>query len=67
MEKALKKYFPLFVLPGFICFTVAFLMPMALGLVLPFCEFTSVASARWIGLENHALAFAFALMLTRGL
>ena len=57
MEKALKKYFPLFVLPGFICFTVAFLIPMVMGLVLSFCNFTSVTNAKWVGIENYVLAF----------
>ena len=57
MEKTLRKYFPLFVLPGLLCFAVAFLIPMVMGIVLSFCEFTSVTNAKWVGFSNYIRAF----------
>lgn len=57
MEKTLRKYFPLFVLPGLICFLVAFLIPMLMGIFLSFCEFTNVTNAKWVGVTNYIKAF----------
>ncbi len=57
MEKNIKKYFPVFVLPTFISFTVVFLIPFLLGIYLSFTEFTTVESAAWVGLENYIKAF----------
>lgn len=57
MEKNMKKYFPLFVLPTFISFTVVFLIPFILGIYLSFTEFTTVESASWVGLDNYIKAF----------
>ena len=45
MEKNMKKYFPVFVLPTFISFTVVFLIPFVLGIYLSFTEFTTVENA----------------------
>lgn len=57
MEKNLKKYFPVFVLPTFLAFTVVFLIPFILGIYLSFTEFTTVESAQWVGFENYITAF----------
>ena len=57
MEKNMKKYFPVFVLPTFISFTVVFLIPFILGIYLSFTEFTTVESAEWVGLDNYIKAF----------
>lgn len=57
MEKNMKKFFPVFVLPTFISFTVVFLIPFILGIYLSFTEFTTVESATWVGLENYIKAF----------
>jgi len=57
MEKSLKKYFPIFVLPTLIAFTIAFLVPFILGIFLSFTEFTTVTDARWVGLKNYARIF----------
>lgn len=57
MEKNMKKYFPVFVLPTFVAFTVVFLIPFVLGIYLSFTEFTTVESATWVGLENYIKAF----------
>ncbi len=57
MEKNMKKYFPVFVLPTFISFTVVFLIPFVLGIYLSFTEFTTVENAQWVGLDNYIKAF----------
>ena len=57
MEKSLGKYFPLFALPGILCFLIAFLIPMFMGIYLSFCEFTNVTNAQWVGLDNYVKAF----------
>lgn len=57
MEKRLKKYFPIFVLPTFIAFLIAFLIPFILGMYLSFTNFTTVTDARWVGISNYIKAF----------
>lgn len=57
MEKNIKKYFPIFVLPTFISFLVVFLIPFIMGIYLSFTEFTTVESATWVGIENYIKAF----------
>lgn len=58
MEKQLRKYFALFVLPTLVCFFIAFLIPFILGIILSFCKFTTVTDAYWIGVQNYIRAFA---------
>ena len=95
MNKTLKKYFPIFVLPTLAAFTISFLIPFAEGIYLSFCKFTTVNNAKWVGISNYVtalkdeaflhsfwftvaftvvstvtinlLAFAVALVLTRGI
>ena len=45
MQKAIKRYFPVFVLPTLIAFTIGFLAPFVLGVYLSFCKFTTVTDA----------------------
>ena len=58
MEKALKKYSPLFVIPTFAAFIIGFIIPFAEGLYLSFCQFTTVKNAKWVGIANYQRAFA---------
>ena len=58
MEKTLKRYFPLFVLPTLVAFTIGFIVPFAEGIYLSFCKFTTVSNAKWVGFSNYAKAFA---------
>lgn len=57
MEKNIKKYFPIFVLPTFTSFLVVFIIPFIMGIYLSFTEFTTVESATWVGIENYVKAF----------
>ena len=53
MQKAMKKYFPVFVLPTMIAFAIGFIAPFLLGIYLSFCKFTTVTDAEFIGLGNY--------------
>lgn len=55
---ALKKYFPVFVLPTLIAFAIAFGVPFILGIFLSFTEFTTVLDAKWVALSNYVKAFS---------
>lgn len=57
MQKALKKYFALFALPGLLAFAIAFVVPFIMGIVLSFTQFTTVTNATWVGLQNYVRAF----------
>ena len=58
MEKALKKYFPIFLIPTLIAFAIAFFIPFIMGLYLSFCEFTTISDATFVGFENYKIAFS---------
>lgn len=53
MEKAIKKYMLVFVLPTLIAFIIGFIVPFVMGLYLSFCEFTTVTDAKWVGFKNY--------------
>lgn len=53
MEKAIKKYFPIFALPTLLAFTIGFVIPFVLGVYLSFCEFTTVTDSTFVGLKNY--------------
>ena len=53
MEKAIKRYFPVFALPTLAAFTIGFILPFLLGIYLSFCEFTTVTDARFVGIRNY--------------
>ena len=58
MQKAYKKYFPIFVLPTLLAFTLFFIIPFIMGIVLSFCKFTTVTNASFVGLNNYIRAFS---------
>lgn len=53
MEKAIKRYFPIFLIPTMIAFTIGFIVPFVYGIFLSFCKFTTVTDWKWKGLENY--------------
>ena len=57
MEKNIKKYFAVFVLPTLIAFLIAFVIPFVMGLYLSFCNFTTVTNANFVGWENYVKVF----------
>ena len=58
MEKALKRSFPLFVLPTLTAFIIGFIVPFVLGLWLSFNEFVIVQDTTFVGFENYTRAFS---------
>ena len=58
MEKTLKRYFPIFVLPTLIAFSFAFIIPFVMGVYLSFCKFKTITNAQFVGLENYIKIFA---------
>lgn len=58
MERALKKYFPVFLLPTLIAFAFAFLVPFVMGVYLSFCQFKTITNAQFIGWDNYIKIFA---------
>ncbi len=57
MQRSIKPYFPVFVMPTLIAFGIAFLAPFLIGLYLSFTDFATVTDAEFIGLENYIRAF----------
>ncbi|MGL5435976.1 MAG: carbohydrate ABC transporter permease [Lachnospiraceae bacterium] len=53
MQKSMKRYFPIFVLPTLAAFAVAFLIPFIWGVYLSFCDFVTVVDAKFVGLSNY--------------
>ena len=53
MEKAIKRYMPIFVLPTLFAFIIGFVIPFILGIGLSFCNFTAVTDATFTGLQNY--------------
>ena len=57
INKPLKRWFPLFVLPTLIAFLIAFVIPFLLGFFLSFTEFRTVSDAEFVGISNYIKAF----------
>ena len=57
MEKNIKKYFPVFLLPTLLSFVTVFLIPFLMGIYLSFTKFTTVENAEWTGIDNYIKAF----------
>lgn len=56
MEKAIKRYYPLFILPTFAAFIIGFIVPFIMGIWLSFCEFTTIIDAEFVGIKNYIKA-----------
>lgn len=59
MEKALKRYWPIFVLPTLAAFAIGFIYPFAQGLYLSFCQFRNIDNVKWVGFDNYVKAFTW--------
>lgn len=57
MEKNIKKYFGIFVLPTLLSYIIVFLIPFVIGIYLSFTKFTTVENSVWVGLKNYMIAF----------
>lgn len=57
MEKTVKRWFPIFVLPCLAAFLIAFVIPFVMGVFLSFTEFRTVTDATFVGFSNYIRAF----------
>lgn len=57
MDKTMKKYFAIFVVPTLAAFFIAFVVPFIMGVYLSFCDFTTVTNATFVGVSNYVKAF----------
>ena len=57
MDKAAKKYWPIFVVPTMAAFLIGFIIPFLYGIFLSFCKFTTVVDWKWTGLKNYTKIF----------
>lgn len=57
MEKAVKKYWSIFLLPTMAAFLIGFIIPFIEGIYLSFCNFTTIKDAKFVGIQNYIEAF----------
>ena len=57
MQKAIKRWFPLFVVPTVLAFIISFIAPFIMGIYLSFTKFKTVTKAQWVGFSNYTKAF----------
>lgn len=57
MQKTLKRYAAIFLLPTLAAFVFAFVIPFVQGIYLSFCKFSTVENAEWVGFGNYIKAF----------
>ena len=57
MQKAISKYWPVFVLPTLIAFIIGFIWPFIWGTYLSFQRFTTVSKTTFVGIQNYLSVF----------
>ena len=57
MQKAISKYWPVFVLPTLIAFIIGFIWPFIWGSFLSFQRFTTVSKTTFVGIQNYISVF----------
>jgi len=58
MQRAIQRYWPVFVLPTLLACLIGFVTPFVMGLYLSFCDFTTLSDAVFTGLDNYVRAFS---------
>ena len=56
MDRAIKRWAPLFFIPTLAAFIIGFIIPFGEGLYLSFCQFTTLGNAHFIGISNYVNA-----------
>ena len=57
VQRPIKKWAPLFILPTFAAFAIGFVWPFIQGIYLSFCTFNTPRDAEWSGLANYIKVF----------
>ena len=63
MERSIKRYLPIFVIPTMAAFAIGFIIPFIMGIWLSFCEFTTVTDATFVGISNYIKAIQDAMFI----
>ena len=58
MGKALKRWWPLFMLPTCLAFMIGFVIPFIQGFYLSFCQFIIISNAHFVGIANYVRALS---------
>ena len=58
IRRPMKRWFPVFIMPTFICFIIGFVWPFIQGIYLSFCNFNTPKDAKWVGFPNYVKAFS---------
>ena len=57
LRRPIQKWFPVFILPTFLCFIIGFIWPFIQGIYLSFCNWLIPKDATWVGWKNYIKAF----------
>ena len=57
LRRPIRRCFPLFILPTFLCFIIGFIWPFLQGIYLSFCNFNTPRDATWVGIQNYVKGF----------
>jgi len=57
VQRPIRKFFPIFVLPTFAAFLIGFVWPFIHGIYLSFTKFNTPKDAVWNGINNYAKVF----------
>ncbi len=58
VQRPIRKYAPIFILPTFLAFIIGFIWPFLQGIYLSFCNFNTPKDAEWVGISNYVKVFS---------
>ena len=58
VQKSIRKWAPVFILPTFAAFCIGFVWPFLQGIYLSFCNFNTPKDAKWVGIQNYMKVFS---------
>ena len=58
VQRPIRNFAPVFVLPTFAAFCIGFVWPFIQGIYLSFCNFNTPKDAKWVGISNYAKVFS---------
>ena len=58
VQRPIKKWAPVFILPTFAAFCIGFVWPFIQGIYLSFCNFNTPRDAQWVGIKNYLKVFS---------
>ena len=58
VQRPIRRFAPIFILPTFAAFCIGFVWPFIQGIYLSFCSFNTPKDATWKGLSNYVKVFS---------